>query len=178
MANDVAGRVWILDTAGIITKSPVKINGGTLVPNAAADAATLKYFWAGSPNDRKSSAVAATATVATNQLTSAGNFTAAKVAVGDGLVIEWTNTGNNTGTFFVVSRDSDNAVTLASVGAVALTNEATKLYTWSVYTSRTAAQITSAGTEKCNESLDELPVLPNLVLSAISGSAKLYLNID
>jgi len=178
MANSTTGKVWVLDTAGLITASPVVIRKIVLLPNAAADAATFKYFNDGSAS-YTSKGTAQTATVSTNAVSSTGNFTAAKVSAADGINIDWTSTGNNKGVYYVVSRDSDNQVTLGAVAGAAMTDEASKLYSWTVYPSYTAAQLTSYGTEKVTEELDiDCTRFPNLILSALSSSAKVHVFIE
>jgi len=44
MSNSTYGKVWTVDTIGIITREPITIQAVVFFPNTAADTATL-YYW-------------------------------------------------------------------------------------------------------------------------------------
>lgn len=42
MANDIKGKVWLLDTAAVVSRDPVLITGFIFVPAAADNAVIIK----------------------------------------------------------------------------------------------------------------------------------------
>lgn len=42
MANNIKGKVWLLDTTGVISRDPVYVTGFVFVPAAADDAVVIK----------------------------------------------------------------------------------------------------------------------------------------
>lgn len=145
MANSTVGKIWTVTSVGMLTSRPVKVRKIVYIPTVASDAITFKYWELGAkqPNDttaEKSGSHGTVGTVLTNAFTSTGAFVTANVVAGDALVIKDSSTGNNLGSYFVVSRDSDNAVTLSAPGTpdtpATMTDE-TATYTWSVYTGYT-----------------------------------------
>ena len=44
MANSITGKIFVLDTVGIVSTKPVWVKKIVLYPNAAADAAVLNYW--------------------------------------------------------------------------------------------------------------------------------------
>lgn len=172
MANSVTGLVWTVDSVGLLTDSPVRVKKITFWPNTAADTATFKCVDFGTIN-YKTRLSGVTATVATNAVTSTGNFVTGNVAAGDGVRIRRTSTGNNVGNYYVVSRDSDDAVTLSFS---TMTNETSKVYDIDIYTPRLVAVLKTAGTEKLPIEIDFGPdgvTLPSLSCTTISSSSDL-----
>ncbi len=179
MANSTVGNPWVIDTAGVITTSPVKISKMVLIPNAAGDAAEFYYWYPDTTNSTyiNDTVTAASTTVASaSQIQSTGNFTATDVAAKDIIKITWTSTGNNLVSRLVASRDTDNQITVAPAD---LSNESGKTYSWTVYNGYPAAYLLAPATEKM---LDEKDFgdgfwFPALALTSISASAKVHIYI-
>ncbi len=176
MANDTTGRTWVCDTVGMLTDKPVKVRKIVFYPNAASDSATLKY-WEILGGTGKSEVRNGTATVATNTLTSTGNFVTANVAAGDCLRINNSSTTNNLGNYYVVSRDSDNQVTLSFK---TMTDEVDAVYTWFVYKAVTAAVLKADTIALIQVQLDFGPGIrfPSLGCTSITSSSdKVYIHL-
>lgn len=171
MSNATSGLVWTVDTVGLLTDAPVKIRRIEFWPNTAADTVTFKCCDFGSATE-KTTLSGKTATVATNAITSTGNFVTGNVAAGDGLRVKRTSTGNNVGNYYVVSRDSDDAVT---VSYSTMTNETSKVYDIAIYTPRLVSVIKTAGTEKLPyvQDFGDGIWVPSLICSTISSSSDL-----
>ena len=172
MSNSTSGLTWTVDTVGLLTDRPVKIRKIQFYPNTEADSATFKYYDFGSATE-KATLSAATSSVATNAITSTGNFVTANVAAGDGLRIKSTSTGNNVGNYYVVSRDTDNQIT---VTYATMTNETSKVYDMAIYTQKLAFVVKGAETEKQMQELDfgdDGRWFPSLACTAISSSSDL-----
>ncbi len=179
MANSTFnGRDFLLDTKGVVYTKPLWIEQVTLFPNAAADAATLAS-WDENATPISSTYLATLTVTSASILTSTGNFTAAKCSAGDIIKIVDTSTGNNIGTYWILSRDTDNQITTS--GAT-LTNDTGATYSWKIWTPSTTdvIQMVSAGTEKCTEvwtAAQGKRWFPNLVLSTLSSSAKVRVEL-
>jgi hypothetical protein len=179
MANDATGKVWTCDSVGMLTDQPVKVSKIIFYPNTAGHGVTFKYWDFGGATE-KTTLSGVTATVSTNAITSTGNFVTANVAAGDGLRVKRTSTGNNVGNYYVVSRDSDNAVT---VSFSTMTDEASKKYDMAVYAQKTACVLTSPGTEKAGVSIDfggpdgTGQWFPSLGITSIGASGTAYVHI-
>jgi hypothetical protein len=172
MANSTSGLVWSVDSVGLLTDKPVKIRKIQYYPNSEANAVTFKYYEFGSATE-KTALNGKTATVATNQITSTGNFTSGNVAAGDGLRVKTTASGNNIGNYYVVSRDSDNAVT---VSYTTMTDETSIGYGMAIYTGKLAAYLKGSETEKGMHEIDfgdDGRIYPSLACTAISSSSDL-----
>jgi hypothetical protein len=174
MANAFNGKVWILDTIGVIKKGPIVIRKIVLRPNAAADAATL-VTWNDS-DTAHSSALTATGTITnTNDLTATGLFTSSLVTALD--IIDITKSSGssaNVGAFLVGARDGDNQI---SISPPTVTNEASIVYAWNIYTpvecmymKASALAADATGYDFGDEGFR----FQNLALSALSDSAKVY----
>jgi len=179
MANSTTGNVWVLDTVGIITESPVKIKKIVISPNAAGDSVTFLYWNPGTGNSGliRSTASAATTTVASaSQIQSTGNFTTAKAVAGDVIKITKSNTGSNLVSRLIASVDSDNQVTVTPAD---ITNEAGSVYSWTIYKSYTAAYVLTPGTEKVQTEMDfgDGVWFPTLAMSAKSANAVIHVYI-
>jgi len=127
MANDLTENPLILVSDGIISTTPISIKWARLLPAAVSAVATLKSW---DESDERSSIEQATVTVTgNNNFASTGNFTAAKVVVGD--VIEITHSNSeNVGIYLVKTRTDDNNIIIDDGG---LTNETGKLYNFKIY---------------------------------------------
>jgi hypothetical protein len=150
MANSTSGLTWTVDSVGLLTDRPVKIRKIQFYPNTEADSATFKYYDFGSATE-KASINSALTTISTNTIASTANFVTGNVAAGDGLRVKDTNTGNNIGNYYVVSRDNDNQVT---VTYATMTDESNKRYTIATYTQKLAFVVKGAETEKQMQELD------------------------
>jgi hypothetical protein len=169
MANDVTGLVWHLDTVGVVSTTPVHMKKIVLNINAAADAALLNYWNKGSGDTRSTADGATTTTTSTNVITSTGAFTAAKVVVGDIVEITHSSTGNNVGSYVVITRTNDDAIVIAGT----LTNEASAIYTIKIYKGHRAAYLLSPGTEKIQTQMDFCGGVeyPNIALYTLTSSS-------
>ena len=178
MANDITKNPIYIEAAtiGVITTKPLWIKKLLLVPNAAADAATLKY-WIEYPGKERVHQKSVTASgTDSNTLTSTGNFEATTEAVvTDAIHIYESSTGNNIGTWEIAVRSSNNAI---DVLPATLTTESDKVYSWKVYASYPLATMKSQATNLLNYELDFGPrglYVPNLMVTAMSTSSVLYI---
>jgi len=172
MANTFNGNLWILDTVDVISTSPVTIKKIVLVPNAASDVATFSC-WSEQSTPELAVYTATVTASGANTLASTGNFTTANVDPLDVLTITKSSTGNNLGSFIILTNADNNTVT---VTAGDLTNETSKIYDYTVHTPYTQAYIKAPGTEVMSTELDfgHGREFKNLVLSTLSTSAKVY----
>ena len=174
MANDLTENPLILDSDGIISTKPISIKWARLLPAAVSDAATLKSW---DESDVRSSVELATCTVTgANTITSTGNFTASDVVVGDAIEITNTSTGNNVGTYLVKTRSNDNAIIIDDGG---LTNEATKLYNFSIYKGIIKFPFLVSEDSLVPDDFfpNEMVNLSNLSLDGLSSGAVLYVYV-
>ena len=175
-----AGRFFNLDTKAVLSTTPLWITKIVLIPNAAGDTATLSSWG----NTVHATIGQVTGTVsASSVLTSTGNFVAASVTALDVITITpITGSALNKGTFLVLTRDSDDAIT--TVGST-LTDESSKVYYLTTTTPRNEVVL------KCPATTGALIAhemnfienhgkrwFPNLVLTALSTSAKLYIYLS
>ena len=173
MANAQTMKVWRIDTEGILYTRPVAITRVVLYPSAAGDAATLAS-WDESATKKATMANKTVTTTLTTTITSTGNFETAEVAVNDIIRITQTSTGKNIGYYQVGTRSSDDEIIVDSANA--LTNEASKVYSWWTLTPQTVIPLLAQATEKAVEyAYDGLLRLPNLAISGISASAVVYI---
>jgi hypothetical protein len=173
MANISNQQVWAWDTIGVFIPGPIKVRKASLIPNAAGDACEFKSC---NIQQKKSEIISGTCTVTgTNQIVSTGNFTAANVAVGDIIQIYASNS-LNLGWYIVATRPDNDTITVVGTP---LTNEASKVYSWRVYTGFSAGQIKTQATNMLMDQLDFGPSgydFPGgLGLLSLSASAKVYL---
>ena len=173
MANTFNGNTWILDTVDVISTKPVIIKKIVLIPNAAADAVTF-VSWGAQSTPELAVATATTTASGANTLASTGNFATANVDPLDILTITKSNTGNNLGSFIILTNADNNTVT---VTAGDLTNETASVYDYNIYTPYTQAYIKSPGTEVMMTELDfgDGREFKNLALSVLTASAKVYI---
>ena len=115
---------------------------------------------------------------------STGNFTATDVAVNDIIYFFRTSTGNNEYRCQIGTRSNDNQIIIDALNAHhgTITNEATKVYSWRVWTPKTAFSM-AAGVDVDAEPVTEVidfgygKWFPNLAMNGLSTSvtAELYL---
>jgi hypothetical protein len=172
--NVITTNPIYIDTIGVVMTSPLWIKKIVLVPNAAADAATLKY-WIDYPGverlHKKSQAVATDS----NTLTSAGNFTAATTAVTDVIHIYEADLAANIGTWEISVINNDNSI---DVLPATFTTDASGTYSWKTYASYPLATMKSQATSLLNYELNfsgKGLYVPNLMVTALSASALLYI---
>ena len=178
MANSLTedgGKLYKIDSVGIISKRPLWIAKLELYPSSAGDSVILKTWdenaTPGSSKDQETATVTSTTTI-----TSTGNFTDTDVSAGDIIKVTYTSTGNNEDTFSVASSGTDNAV--ITDGYPALTNEASKTYSWDIWTPTEFAYMKCAGTEKITQVMDwhaRPRRVDNLFVDTLSSSAVLYI---
>lgn len=177
MANNTTGLVWVLDTVGIITQTPVCVQRAVLKPNAASDVADFRYWYQGATDTTYINATtggATTTTSGTNTITSTGAFTAANVVIGDVIDITSSSSGNNKGRYGVITRSSDNAIVVSGT----LTDESDKTYDWKIYNGYQAIYLPAGVSDASGTTIDfgdEGRLFPNLFLYVLTTSAKVYL---
>jgi hypothetical protein len=177
MANaSTAGRMYRLDTIGLIATAALRIMKARLFPNAAGDTATLKTYNEG--GTAHSTAAAATTTIAaTNLIQSTGKFTAAKVTAGDVIrIFASDGAAANIGLWYVVSRDSDDQITVSNAAGGSMTNEIGSKMTWAIYSPDLEFTLKAEGTTgaKVNDEIDFGPrgrQMRNLLLTTLASSA-------
>lgn len=189
MANSTYGRVWTVDTIGIITRSEVRVKKIMLVPNAAADAATF-YYW--DESDTITTGVGehggVNGTITGNNTLTMDSGTLLPSTITDGSIFEIVASNgstDNVGKPMVVKTAGNNTVVVIHKipAADQWTNEADKHYSWKTYQNRLAFNLVSQETTKLPLILDFGPegfLFPNLTLETITseGSTKVYIYID
>jgi hypothetical protein len=181
MANTSTGLVWICDTVGIISKKSVWVRSATIIPNAAGDAALLS--WWDELNPTTNSELGLNATIsgsATFTDTDTGNdkLTAAAFAAGSVVKIIGSDglPANQTYHLIATAGNNDRFITTAA----SLTNEVAVNYHITDYPVRIGIQFLSQATNKKQEYIffgDKGHWFPNLVLTSISASATVILNM-
>jgi len=183
MANTVLlnSNIIILDTIYFFWNSPICIRKAVLYPNAVSDVATIETYnvaaTARATQTDKSVAVATS-----NTITSAGNFEAAELVNGDIMVITKADAGAgvNIGTFLASRTSDDVAICYGHNTTTPLTNDASGVYSWKTVDGYIAIPLRCSEDSLLTTELDfgEKGLwLPNLGLTALSSTAKVYLYI-
>jgi len=190
MANSLTGRLWTVDTVGILIHRPITIERVIFFPSAANDELWLTSY---NPNSKITAGCSTTATqgtiTGTRTFTSAGNLPAGIVAgsvfellhettLTSPNTTEWANKINiDHKKFLVTTAGTGNAVVVENG---AWTNESNLYYDWATYTGNIIDIHINAGAG------DKSPVtwwapggyrsFPNLILWKITaGSAEIYI---
>jgi len=174
MANDLTENPWVLDSDGILSTGPVCVKWARLLPAAVGAVATLKRW---NEIDTRSTASGATCTVTgANTIASTGNFTAAKVVVGDAIEITSSSTGNNLGIYLVKTRSDDNTIVTDDGG---LTNDTGATYNFKIYTGITVFPfLVSEDSIVPDDFMPTEPMrLGNLSLDGLTSGAILYIYV-
>ncbi|HUW46165.1 MAG TPA: hypothetical protein VMW50_10280 [Dehalococcoidia bacterium] len=169
-----SNRLWKIDTSGVISTTPVWIKKIILYPNAAGDSVLFKT-WDENSSAKSTKYLQTTTTTANPYIQSTGNFTTTLVAAGDVIKVDYSSTTNNMYTYSVASRDSDNQITVD--GYPAITAEASKTYSWRVWTPTEFAYLIADGTEKKAFELDWTASpknVPNMFVDTLTASAVVY----
>lgn len=176
MANVLNQRTIILDTEGIISTTPIWVRKVIIHPNSAGDSATFQ-FWhesdtATSSKPHKSISV----TASTNTFSSTGNFPTATINPSQIFKVTYSSSGNNAYTYQIATNADDNTITTDATNSIhgTVVDDATKVYSWKVWTPYTAFKIISPGTEVIDWALDfgdKGRWFPNLSMAELSASA-------
>ena len=169
---------WVLDTEGIISKTPICLRRAIIYPNAAADAATFKTWNENGTPELTKWLVTGTIT-STDTVTSTGNFPTASVDPGDIIKISaGSGAAANVDTFLIDTNADNNTIVVHNDPL--MTNEATKVYSYKIWTPTVAFKIESPGTEVINWEIDfgeKGRWFPNLAMDDLSTSAIVHLHI-
>ncbi len=137
MSNNVTGRIWVLDTVGILTTNPVRVKKVVWNPTAASQSILFNEY-----EDTENDKVMAGSTVntagaisGTNTFTSAGNLPA---GIADGYIFKLIDSTNTTTGAAGVAANLNlpKLVTTAGTGDAVVcsgagwTNESGCAYTW------------------------------------------------
>ena len=185
MANTFYNKVYYIDTAGaVVTRSPLWVRQIVLIPNAAADAATLNFWDENAPyaegaGTYTTGAILGTITLTTTLTMASGTLLPSTVRDGDVFKIR-TGSGStaNHNTYSVVTSAGNNTVIVATNAG--WTNEAAKSYNFVTYPYRPAFSILSQATTAKQEVLDfggSGIWMPNLTIETLSANAKIYLYV-
>ena len=137
MANSILHSPWVLDTAGIISNSPVCISKLVFYPNAVSNAVQIYSYEAGVAEATGSATVTVTSTAIVTDDAGAAFTTA--YGVGDVFeVVNSTGAAGNLGKW-MIGTAGDNAH--FHVLPATLTNEANKLWNYNLYTGYLSAEI-------------------------------------
>jgi membrane protein implicated in regulation of membrane protease activity len=186
MANQLYDKIWYVDTAGMLTRTPVWINAVTFVPNAVTDLA-LFHYWLSNLSEATSGTIFGTTTTGTitntDTLTlSAGTLLPSTIADGDFFAVTKSDGSANNyydhadkGEFVCLVKTAGNN-TVVVVQDSPWTNESTKKYTWKVYTGLKAISLKQPTLTNAHESKHIVFPnggirLPNLACETMSASA-------
>jgi hypothetical protein len=154
MANQLYGKIWYVDTVGMLSRTPVWIQAVTFVPHAAADVA-LFHYWL--PNLKEATSYSIFGTDHTGDITgndtltlSSGAHLPSTIADGDFFGITFSN--GSTDNYYQKHDKSEFVCLVKTAGnntAVTVwddpwTNETGKLYTWNVYTGLKAISLAAS----------------------------------
>lgn len=193
MSNSTYGKVWTLDTIGLITRKPVLIRKAILYAAATGDTATM-YYW--DKSDTIATGVGSSGAV-NGDITGTDTLTFDSGAllpdtITDGSIFEIIDSNGSTANLnkpmVVKTAGSDTAVVIHKIPAADVwTNETDKWYSWKTYQNRLAIKFvsaTDAGTYTTGPiepyEIDFWPSglqLPNLTLETLSDSATISLYI-
>ena len=188
MANSTYGKVWTVDTIGIITREPITIRSIVMIPNAAGDTATL-YYWDESDTISAgvNSAPEIDGDITGNDTLTLDSGTKLPSTITDGSIFEiTTSTGStdNIGKPMVIQTAGSNpAVVIHKIPATdQWTNETNKRYGWKTYQNRIAFSLLSSA-QKDQPGIDFGPggqKFPNLTLETLTseGSTKIYIYLN
>ena len=170
MANNLDGdRLWILDTVGLISESPVFIKQIIYIPSAAADDVLIKTYTNTEVATGGYSNISGTTSIPDGtscRLVVASAYLPAAVA--DSYVWEMTATSgdqNNKGKYLVKTAGNN---TQADFWGQFDTAE-TKLCSWKTYTSRTAIVLKAGASDASPITLEDGWSLDNFILETIDG---------
>jgi hypothetical protein len=172
--------LWTLDSIGILSEKTVYVKKLVLIPNAANDEIIFRT-WDENAADKVAAGTKKfkTGTITSGTtLTSTGNLTS---AVADGMIfhiLSSTGAAANVGREVVTTAGNNNAVVCASAG---WTNEATKVYSWTTYTTSVCMKLKAGATDASPTQLDftDNPLkFTNLALDSITSSAVAQLYIS
>ena len=181
MSNSLTGRLWTVDTIGLLSNSPVCIQRVVFRPAAASQILQLGSY-SGSGNclaanskDKSLGTITSTTTLTANT----ASDTPATMAVGDVFQI-YASTGaaaNLTKSMITTAGNPSTGV-LVCAGA-GWTNESSKYYSWVVYPGVKEIYLVGGASDASGVTLDFGPNgrwLPNLTLVTLGGGAvDLYL---
>jgi hypothetical protein len=188
MANSIYGKVWTVDTIGIITREPVTIRSIIMFPNTAADVATL-YYWDESDTIAAGvgSAPEIDGDITGNDTLTLDSGTKLPSTITDGSIFEIvTSNGSsdNVGKPMVIKTAGNNTVVVIHKipDADKWTNETNVRYGWKTYQNRIAFHLISSA-QKDQPGIDFGPggqKFPNLVLETITSetNTKIYIYLD
>lgn len=188
MANQLYGNVWYVDTVGLISLAGIKLKAVTFYPAAVDDAALFTWFRR-DVKEATSGTIFGTATTGTitNQYTltmSGGTYLPSSIAVGDFFAL--THTSGDAAnvydkatrrpyTLLVKTAGNNTVVEVVGLTSTPWTNEATKKYTWEVYTGLKAMAFHAEKVADMEHSMHiTFPGghhFENLALASISSSA-------
>ncbi len=179
MSNSVVGRIWKIDTAGMLKSGLTCVKKVIFVPNNAGDQVLLTYF--------NRSVEIATGVDSTFDETTTGTITSADTltisggsilpsAIVDGSVFEITRTSGT-----VANLRLPSLVKTAGTNTVVVvwddpwTNEATKDYEWKTYTSYDFLKAFGQSKDTIDFDFGNGFNLPNLSCETISSGAYVYI---
>jgi len=171
-------RTWVLDTTGIISKTPVRIRRVVWHVNNDGDQCSF-YEWFESDTPTVEQVGATMATVTGQTMTSTGNFTTATINPGQVIKISKTSSTNNEDTFLIATNADANTITVAS--AQDPTEETAKTYSWNIYEARQVFYSMSKGADYMEVVADFSGeragrFFQNLALGTLSGGT-VYIDI-
>jgi hypothetical protein len=177
MANDTTSTplLYVCDTIGIISETPIYISSIYFIPNANADDVTFKQWNEDAPVAAGTKALKTGTITNGTTLTSTGNLPS---TVADGYIFHIKSSSGaaaNIGREVVTTAGDDDAVICSSAG---WTNEASKVYSWTTYPTTTAFVLkgNSADTNSHQVHFPYPRRFPNLSLDVIDGgTVYLYL---
>lgn len=180
MANFISNKLIYADTVGLLSPRPIKVYAVYFQPATAGHAATLSYHPEDPGNVISNTAKTVTGTISANTtLTSTGNLSNI-YAAGALLRIKQTlGDRANLGKFLITTAGDNNAV-VCSDASWPLTNESSIVYGIDALTRREFVTLLSQATTLKGEpwSIPGGIVLPNLSLTALGASGKVYIVTD
>jgi len=184
MANSTYGKVWTVDTIGIITREPITIQTVVFFPNTAADTATL-YYWDESDTISAGcgSAPDIDGDITGNNTLTLDSGSKLPSTITDGSIFEITRSNgdqDNIGKPMVIKTAGDNtAVVIHKIPAAdKWDNETNVRYAWKTYQNRLALRlISSAQKDQVVIPFPSGLKLPNLTLETITSEGNTKIEI-
>lgn len=152
MTNAITKRTYVLDTTGVISKTPICLRMAIFFPNNKGDQVTFVSWDESATPDTTMVSKTVTASATDPSFTSTGNFETAEVSVGDIIKIYESDSGENLDSWLVAVRDSDDKITVDSFPTV--TADAGAVYSWKIWTPYTSFKFLAQNIEEVTEVYD------------------------
>ena len=175
MANSQSQKTWVLDTAGIISLTPVVIEKIIWYPNATGNSVKFSCWSESDTAAATKTNQTVTATASTRTFSSTANFAADASDVGKVIKIIGSSS-KNAGTYLIASNADANTITADAAQTVE--DDTTKVYSWKTWTPWEFVTLRGSGVTD-DKSAVEMDFdgywVPNLIMDDLAASGKVLI---